>query len=230
MRKLLYVPIIHEEVDLGTLGVALARESFALAGEGPWAAHRETVLSFWERVSSYLRAFDPRQLVLYQDGMVTDGDMGRRIVEEGSRRGSRNYQLLGELLKGGARLRKTEDLALVLQEHMQLQASGSGETLRQQRCRLMEQRDLFIAGAINGTLREDELGVLFLGAQHMVAPRLDADIQVAMLKDPQKLRQYIRALLVGRDPGKLQELAQYLTASISLSSSLLAKKGDMNVR
>ncbi|MBF8267841.1 MAG: hypothetical protein HW388_1349 [Dehalococcoidia bacterium] len=216
MRRLLYVPIIHEEIDLGSLGEALAQESAALSGSDRWARHKETLRAFWESVAAYLGSFDPRLLRLYQDGMVAEGEMGMRIVQEGARRGSRNYQLILELLSRGAELRKTEDPLLLLAEHAHLVGRSPGVVSSRERDSLMEERDAFIAGAINGTLQEGEVGVLFIGAGHGVLPHLDGDVSVHGVKDPEKLRMYMQELLLGAEPRKLAALARYVAAPVPL--------------
>jgi len=218
MRRLLYVPIIHEEADLGSARTALAQRSAALSGERRWVLHRETVGKFWGRVAAYLRSFDPYQLRVYQDGLAADGVMGRRIVEEAARRGSKNYQLVLELLKGGAELRKTEDPALLLQERevivAHLQESLDADQYRIQSDRLMGERDKLIAETVRATLKEGEVGVLFIGAHHNVASRLAGDISVEEVKDPGQVRTYFEELFLGHDEVRLKELVQYLTSVI----------------
>ncbi len=214
MRRLLYIPIIHEEADLGSAGPDLARGSSTLAGEHRWALHQETVRGFWESVERSLRRFDPRKVRVYQDGMAADGALGRRIVEEGTRRGSRNYQLVLALLDRGAVLQATEDLALLQQEQESLRSPGRQQVSPGQRRRLLERRDANIAQAINATLREGEVGVLFIGAGHDVRPSLADDILVQRAKDPERLRLYIQELLLGDDPGRLATLATYVAAPV----------------
>lgn len=224
MRRLLYVPILHEEADLGSFGRPLARASAVLSGEGRWAAHKETVNRFWDSVGSYLRSLDSGKLRVYQDGLAADGETGRRIVEEAARLGSRNYQLVLELLRGGAHLRKTEDPRLLLQERENVaramrgdlgsQAGQEAEQYRRERERLAEERDRFIAGTINTTLKEGEVGVLFIGAFHNLLPHLAADISVVLLKSPEKLRAYVGELLLERDERRLGELARYLASPV----------------
>ena len=183
MRRLLYVPILHDEADPGSVGTALARKSAALSGERRWALHKESVHKFWESVASYLGSFDPGRLTVYQDGLAAGGDIGRRIVEEATRRGSKNYQLVLQLLDGGAEIRKTEDPVLLLSEYERVhgearQDTGEESLLQARGDHLLEERDSFIANRVSATLREGELGVLFIGAHHNVVSRLAADIWV----------------------------------------------------
>ena len=218
MKRLLYIPSIHDEADLGSASTTLSRRSAVLSGERRWGLHRETVAKFWQRVAAYLHSFDPRQLRVYQDGLAADGETGRHIVEEAARRGSRNYQLILELLNGGAELRKTEDPTLLLRQREvilgHLQQDLDVDQYRTQSDRLMGERDKFIAGTIRATLKEGEVGVLFIGAYHNVVSRLTGDICVEEVRDPDRVRAYFREVFLGRDEVKLEELVQYLTSVI----------------
>ena len=112
MRRLIHVPIVHDEADLGMAGPALLAETVRLAGTARWTAHTETLCCYWAEVAVFLQSLDARQLKLYQDGLPAGGLVGRAIVEEAARRGSRNYQLLLDLIGRGA-ARITEDGAPV---------------------------------------------------------------------------------------------------------------------
>lgn len=225
MRTLLYVPIIHDEADLGRAGPALVRESAARSGEARWALHKECVSRFWASVAAHLRTLGPHRLKIYQDGLVTTGEVTRRVVEEAARRGSQNYQLLLELLNGGAEIRQTEDPRLLLEEHeLILGALDTGaappeqphpERDRLRTDRLMAERDKFIARTIGATLRDGELGVLFIGANHNVLMFLVSDISVEMVKDPKRVRAYFEALFLGRDDKDLDELRRYVTSPVT---------------
>lgn len=227
MRRLLYLPIIHDPVDLGSLGPAILQRSVALSGEDPWPAHREVMEGFWDSIGTYLHSLDPLRLKLYQDGLAAGGALAKRVIQEAARKGSKNYQLLLELLNRGAEVRQTEDPALLLQEQANLvvlveKESPDGGPLRdegylRERDRLMEARDTFIAQAIAASLRQDEIGVLFIGAYHQVASRLPQDVRVVPLKDPTIVAAYFAALLQGDDDATLLALAQHLTAPIALS-------------
>ena len=216
MRRLLYIPVIHDDSDLGSSGPALAHSSAALAGESRWAMHRETARLFWERVADCLSRFDSSKMRVYQDGLAADGVVGKRIVEEGVRRGSKNYQLVLELLSHGAQLQATEDPALLVQELANLGAAGHESPSPEQRQYLLEERDTYIADVISSSLQEEDLGVLFIGAGHDVLGRLAADIHVQTVKDPDKLRMYIQELLLARDPRQLEVLARYVAAPVDV--------------
>lgn len=220
MRRLLYIPVIHDEADLGSSAPDLAQGSAALAGERRWAMHRETASRFWRNVSDCLPRVDAPKMRLYQDGLAADGATGRRIVEEGARRGSRNYQLLLDLLNHGAALQATEHPALLLQEHANLRAANRQAPSAEQRQRLLDARDTYIANVISSTLQQEELGVLFIGAAHHVLGRLAPDITVQKAKDPDALQTYMQELLLGRDSPELDALARYVAAPVELVKRL----------
>lgn len=225
MRRLLYVPIVHSPADLGSFGAALAQGSARRAGEARWQRHEATVARFWEAVAAYLRSFDPRQMVIYQDGLAAGGEVGSRVVREAAARGSQNYQLIAALLGSGAKLRQTEAPRLLVEElglmqrALQQGRGAGGQDAAQwqqaQKARLTAERDAFIAAAIAATLREGEVGVLFMGAAHDVLSLLPPDIAVAKLKEPAPVREYLEALLLGLDEARVEELGWYLIAPIS---------------
>ncbi len=215
MRSLLYLPIIHTEADMGSMAATIERESASLCGQERWSRHRETVAKFWQSVVDYLLSCDSASMKIYQDGLAADGEVGRKIIKEAARRGSRNHQVVLELIKKGAEIRKTEDASLLLQEYEHIYKLVSGkpsETVSSDR--LTEQRDRFIASTINETLRDGEIAVLFIGAYHNVFPLLARDIVVKQIKDAEKVRAYFHELFSGRDETMFQQLAHYLTAPI----------------
>ncbi|MCL4459057.1 MAG: hypothetical protein M1136_11195 [Chloroflexi bacterium] len=228
MRKLLYVPIIHSEADLGRLGPTIERRSAALYGERRWAEHKETMARFWESVAEYLLSLDVARLKIYQDGLAADGELGRRIIAEAARRSSENYQIILDLIKKGAEIRKTEDTSLLVQEYEDMARRTSetaAETIsshyrsRMHQDHLTEERDRFTAKTINETLTEGEVGILFMGAYHNVLAHLAGDIVVEQVKEIGKVRDYFRQLLSRRDEEKIRQLARYLTAPILESRS-----------
>ena len=218
MRKLLYVPIIHTRGDMGSLGPALERKSASLVGGKRWTEHQEAVSRFWRAVEDCLLSLEGSPLVIYQDGLAADGELGRRVVEEAARRGSLNHRLLLHLANGGADIRKTEDPSLLLEElrlaRQEAGAEGPSQEYKARRARLLEERDTFIARTIAETLKEGETAVLFIGAYHDVLPYLPEDISVEPLKEPDKVRLYLEELTSGGDPQRWRRLADYLSSPI----------------
>lgn len=219
MRTLLYVPIIHTGPDLGSMADAIGRETASLLGEERWEQHRETVSKFWSSVEDYLLSSNASNMKIYQDGLAAEGEVGVRVVQEAAKRGSKNHQILLDLVGRGAEIRKTEDAALLIQEYERLSKLVSGDPTAKPRSyhtedRLMEQRDRFIAKTINETLRDGETAILFVGAYHNVSPNLASDIVVRQVKEIGKVKAYFRELFYGRDERKLQRLAHYLVSPV----------------
>ena len=225
MRMLLYVPIIHTSADLGSVAGAVAERGIASVGEETWMRHRETVSGFWRAISDYFDRLDVTGMNIYQDGMVAEGSLGRRIAEDTAAAGSLNYQLVLRLLDRGASLVKTENFGLVKQEYDKLIAIIRAKSLRSKlvalvryklvRTILLRRRDAFIAGRITETLKPDQTGILFVGALHRVEKWLAPDIQVEEVKDQRKVRDYQRFLPL--HPGRSQQfdnLGRYLIAQV----------------
>lgn len=224
MRKLLYVPIIHMEPDLGSVAANIAQLSRRIYGEERWNKHRQTVIMFWDAISDYFDSLDASGFEIYQDGLLANGELGLKIIREGAARGSKNHQIVLKMLERGARLRKTEDVALLKEEYeriMELSQSKSflsmGLAYYQYTMRknyLTKKRDIFIARMIDKTLGEEGNGVLFIGAFHQVISLLSEDIAVKEVKTREKVKAYFEELLEGRDEEKFDELSEYLAAPV----------------
>lgn len=225
MRRLLYVPIVHTESDMGSLAPEIEKENAALCGQRRWARHKEAVSRFWESIESYLSSLDATNLKIYQDGLAADGDLGRKIVDESARRGSKNYQIVLQLVNNGAEIRKTEDVSLLLEEYAQIRNLTTAKSARERardlgeyrirKEQLTKQRDQFIARTIDESLKPGEIAVLFIGAYHDVLPQLAKDIAVKMLKRPERIKAYFDELLAGHDDDRFERLARYVASSIA---------------
>jgi hypothetical protein len=230
MRRLYFVPIIHTPADMGSLGVLLSETSAATLGKELWDEHQKTVSRFWEAISCYFSSLMISHCIIYQDGLVAAGEDGLKIVREGVRQGSRNYTIVADLLQRGAALVKTEDIALVQKEYSYLKQLISAKSARQKEAaavryklaqgKLLEDRDNYIAGVIENTLQEGEMGVLFIGAYHEVLSKLPAEINIFQVKQLTKVREYHKLLgRVNSKSGKrYQDLADYLASPVSDSS------------
>lgn len=224
MRKLLYIPIIHDQSDMGIFGPALEKASSSYLGERRWAKHKETVATFWRAIEGFLSSVDAKALNIYQDGLAAEGELGQRVVEEAARRGSKNHLVLLDLIARGAELRNSEDIRLLLEEgqHLLEATQGGPETpevfdkieYQRRKEQLTEQRDKFIADRINQTLREGETGVLFMGADHDVLRHLPEDIIIISVKEREKVRAYFQELLTRHDEETLEHLARYVASPV----------------
>lgn len=221
-RKLLYVPIIHVEADLGSLAEAIARTSRHIYGPDRWDRHQETVRAFWDSIAAHFDRLDAAGLKVYQDGLPAEGELAERIIAEGARGGSRNFQIVQRLMERGAEVRRTEDPALLRREYECLRGLvRAGSALARLRAYLrykarkgglLAARDRFIAARIDETLKPGETGVLFLGAHHDVLSRLPPDIEVDELKERDRMMAYVGLLRRARDEGALRRAAEYLAA------------------
>ncbi len=222
MRKLLYVPIIHTESELGSVASAIESRSAALVGEEKWARHKEVVAKFWENLAHHFDSLDAANLKIYQDGLLADGELGRRVVEEAAKRGSRNHQIILNLVEKGAELMKTEDTDLIKEEYkhiIQLAQSKSvvGKSVaftkyKLRKGSLLKERDKFVAETIDQTLKEEETGVLFMGSHHDVLPYLPEDIVVEQVKDRERINLYFKYLISRISRRRFEQLAEYVAS------------------
>lgn len=202
MRALIYIPIVHSEVDLGTMAGEVRRRFEETFGAAEWTRRFASVDAMWDGLRAKLRALPLAgpQTRLYQDGLPVCG-RETEISRDLAAQGSRNHQLLVELMERGASLMGTESPELMVREYRRIQqlvqASRSHapdsllEKLKREGETLLHERDAFIAERIDATLREGETGILFLGLLHRVDELLDGKLEV---------RQLIHSLPFGADP------------------------------
>ncbi|NQS88931.1 hypothetical protein HQ584_03980 [Patescibacteria group bacterium] len=228
MRTLIYVPVIHMSADLGSIAKAVNKRGIAGFGEEFWKKHRDTVSGFWDTITDYFSSIKVTERKIYQDGMVADKEVGEKIIEEGIKSGSKNYELLSRLLKRGVILVKTEDFNLVKEERDRIVKITQAKTTvgklagfiryKLAKNRLLKKRDSFIAKRIDETLNQGETGILFIGAYHNIKTRLLKDIQIIEVKDTDKVREYQRLLLFhARNKSRFEELGKYLISPINLT-------------
>jgi len=226
MRKLIYVPIIHMSADLGSIAKDVDRRGVAGFGEEFWKRHRETISGFWDSIIKYFANLEVKNFKIYQDGLVADGEVGQRIVEEGIKSGSKNYEVIGDLVKRGAILVQTEDFSMAKEERDRIVKITQAKTIigklmaylkyRLIKNRLLNKRDNFIAKKIDETLNHGETGILFLGAYHDIIPKLSKNLQITEVKEAEKIRNYQRLLLsVRKNKEEFEELAKYLVSPVT---------------
>lgn len=189
MRTLVYVPMLHTEVDLGSAASELraALQHLRAPGQPDVWSERQTLLrEMWRGIAVRLDEMNLPYATtrVYQDGLPICG-REEAIVNELAERGSLNHRLIVALQQRGAQLMGTEDPALLIGEYERLQrlkalwqvstteeaAAGSEEQeelLRAEGEALLRQRDTFIAGRIEQTLQQGETAVVFLGLLHRV--------------------------------------------------------------
>ena len=223
MRTLIYVPVIHTSADLGSLAEDVTIRGIADMGEDVWGKHKAAVEKFWDVISDYFDSIDVSGMKIYQDGMVADGEIGQRIVEESAKSGSRNYKLVAWLLKRGAVLVKTEDFKLVKEERDRLVAIMQSKSIMHKiiafikyklaKDRLLDKRDIFIAKRIDETLCQNETGIIFIGAYHNIKKRIPRSIRVSEIKDARLVKEYQRLLpFFHKNKERFEELSRYLVS------------------
>ncbi len=227
VRKLIYVPILHTDVDLGSLAGTLTQQAKAVMGEGNWQRHQEVIRRYWQELASYWTRQEVAGVKIYQDAMAVDGNVGAKIVTDLAAQGSINYVLLTQLLDRGAVLMQTENAALLREEYLLTKNLAQKTSLwgrmwgllryTTRTKQLLRQRDRSIGQRINESLREAETGICFLGASHQMLPYLAQDISVIALKDPQKVQAYqtyIQRFRSKQAQQAIVELGAYLMAPI----------------
>jgi len=190
MRKLIIVPIVHTPEDLGSYLPAARKQYVARYGLKHWHQRLGMVEELWKGIQQRVLALplDFSKTRLYQDGLP---ECGREleIVEELAREGSRNHQLLLELVQRGAMLMGTESLPLLMEERERLVKQRVTQKRRAEKedglyDELIERRDEYIAQRIAATLQDGETGLLFIGALHRVAGKLPKEIATCNLYTP----------------------------------------------
>lgn len=228
MRTLIYIPIIHSGADMGSMATELTRKGVDEFGIEFWESHVDTVNKYWEIISQCCDTIDlgDKVVKIYQDGMVVDGEIALKIMEESAKAGSRNYEIISKLVKRGAIIVRTEDISLVKKELEMLKSIPSSGSLiiklikifwfKIIRSKLLNQRDKFIAGRIAATLDPNEKGIIFLGAYHDILKKLPKDIAIKELKEINKVREYQKLL-----PFHVQKKQRYLELSHYLIKPVL---------
>lgn len=175
---------------MGALGPALKQALVKRLGQRWWELNADRVDRIWGEIESALLRLDlhyPR-VRLYQDGLPICG-RELAIVTELAAAGSRNHQLLLRLASRGATVMGTESAELLVEEYQLIrqllaaeaskQSPAMGEPARHAlTAEVLRKRDEFIAGRINATLLQGEIGILFLGVLHSFSSLLAADIKL----------------------------------------------------
>jgi len=193
MRKLIVIRIVHAPTDMGSASAGLEKAGISTLGRVRWQENQKKIESFWRELEKEVEGLglDVEKLRIYQDGLPCAGALGERIVRETAAKGSKNYQIVQKLMDRGAKIEATESADLLRQEYGYIKALLEAKTDEERRMaeerynqvkdKLLEERDLFIARAIDATLKDGETGLLFIGASHSVLPKVAGDIEVKCL-------------------------------------------------
>ena len=186
-RRLIWVPILHSQADLGSIRDSVANVAKNELGPRVWALHLEAVDELWSEIRRRIvsAGLEFGRVRVYQDGLPVCG-YELDIVRELARNGSANCRLVLELVEKGAHLTGTESPALLRQEyelirkavnepHARTAGRAAGRHHQESR-QVLQERDRFIAQRIATTLQAGETGLLFLGLLHSLADCLAPDI------------------------------------------------------
>lgn len=172
MDRLLYVPILHTEKEIGLIhGEAKCLKTIASIKE-MWVGIQNKILDLrlkWDQVR------------IYQEALPVCGKE-EKIVQNLSLKGSINHRMVAGFLRRGASLEGTEDPHLLMREHDLLSQAlhskdqgGDLKDYRKESDAILELRDQFIAERIKQTLQKGETGLLFIGVRHKVDRLLKKD-------------------------------------------------------
>ena len=192
MRKLIYIPVVHTQADMGSLQPAVRREFLGKYRASDWQTHSQAIHEFWQGLTDRVTGLqlDYQRTCVYQDGLPVCGKE-RQIVADLAEQGSQNHRLVLTLLERGAALVGTESPKLLLDEYQLLQqvfSAPEGEqrdaavaAYRQRAGELLAERDDYIRHRIVATLPDGGIGVLFIGLTHQADQGLPNDMQVTYL-------------------------------------------------
>ncbi len=193
MRKLILIKIVHTSADMGSMGEGLVKEGMAKMGREKWLENQGKIEKFWDDLEKEIDglSLDYSKTRIYQDGLPCGDELGLRIVRETADKGSKNYRIVRKLIERGAVIEATESPELLRKEYEYIKALMTARTPEEKtdaarrydqiKDELMQERDAYIAKAIDISLKDDETGVLFIGAFHNVIPELAKDIEVKSL-------------------------------------------------
>jgi len=205
-RRLVWVPIIHAQADLGSMTGPVREAYIRRMGKAQFERHVKIIDARWQTIRRQIEDLDLPwgEVRLYQDGLPEHG-LASRIVRDLAEAGSANHRLLADLMARGAAITGTESADLLVEEYKLAQETLAlsdaakskvrAAQLKDLGRRLLDRRDEFIARRIAETLEPGRIGLLFLGMLHSLAGRLPPDIQVIPLSDAR------RALRPKRGPG-----------------------------
>jgi hypothetical protein len=214
---------------MGTMAGLLSKNSVSAIGREIWDEHQHVVSLFWNSIASFFSSEAGMVTKIYQDGMITAGENGLKIINEGVNQGSVNYRIIAGLIQKGAVLIKTEDIALVQREYDFIKKITSAKSNRERETaamryklaerKLLAERDSYIAGVIDSTLIERDMGVLFIGAYHEVLLKLPADIQITQVKEVARVLAYHKILsnINEKNRAQYQQLAEYLASLVLIT-------------
>lgn len=223
---MIYVPIIHTNLDLGSLAADIEMKTKKMVKPTSWRKHKIIVKNYWDEIARYWQERQVSGFKIFQDGMATNGMVGQKIVSDLAKKGSVNYKIVKQLVEKGAQLVKTEDPELLKEEYFLTKELverksflGTLFALLRYKWRkggLLAERDSYIAKRIDENLQEGETAICFLGVYHQMIQKLPSDLTVVYLKDPKKIRQYYQKLTSRSREGEINRLARWLVKPVKI--------------
>jgi hypothetical protein len=191
-RKLMLIPIVHSEKEMGSLKSDISEMIDRKFGKEKRDQHRKDVALFWENLRTMIDAvlanLDGNLIKIYQDGIPIGGEIGAKLVAMGAKDGVPNHQIVLSIIEHGGVLEKTESPALLKEEYEIIKAIVNAKTdperealSEKHKHRLYDltiERDKYIAQRIDESLKNGQYGLLFIGATHDVAPYINPDIDL----------------------------------------------------
>ena len=192
MRKLIYLPMVHSQSDMGSMSNSLLLEGEKKYGKDKWEKHIETVNNAWSTIKNKIDIETLNsEIKIYQDGLPIAGEVGLKIINDCANNGSENYKIIQQLIKDGAKLELAESRELLMYEYSYISTITKAETSEQKLIayriyndiaqELLEERDKFISNQINTTLKDGEIGIAFFGAIHSIIDKIDKDIEIIII-------------------------------------------------
>jgi hypothetical protein len=193
-KKLLLIPIVHSEKEMGSLKSDISEIIDEKFGKEKRDEHRRQVAEFWDNlrilITGILNRTQGMLIRIYQDGIPIGGETGARLIAMGAKDGIPNFQIVLAIIESGGIIEKTEDPALLKEEYEIVKAivmaktgpvrESLSEKYKNRLYDLTAERDRYIAKRIAESLNEGELGILFIGATHEVAKYLPGDIDLCI--------------------------------------------------
>jgi hypothetical protein len=187
-KKLIHIPIIHTEADMGRLSGPVRQAALQKLGVRGIKKKADLIDKVWTLIEKTVDGLDLsfEKVRLYQDGLPVCGNESGIVADLAAE--SRNHRLLMRLMDKGAVIMGTESPELLLEEYKLtkkiLTAGGNLKSMKIETHQkpvsdsLLKKRDQFIANRINDTLCPGETGILFLGMLHSLGHLLDEQIKV----------------------------------------------------
>jgi hypothetical protein len=192
LKRLIYVPVIHTEADMGSVAEPLKKEYIQRYGLKKWQEHINAINSMWQgiRQKIFTLGLEYKRTKVYQDGLpVCNKELA--IASDLAQAGNENYKIILELLQRGAKLLGTEDPELLLEEYNYIKDVAQIDNLEEKEKAIkeydkkardiLEKRDQYMADRITKTLKDGETGILFIGMRHRVDEKLRQEIEVSYL-------------------------------------------------